>query len=62
MISDGGHEFFGQPFEDAVSYILTWLNIQIENGQTEGQGMIRMTIGGTPVEVAWEDSESVNAL
>ena len=62
VISGGGHEFFGQPFEDAVSYILTWLNVQIENEQTEDQGMIRMTIGGTPVEVAWEDNESVNAL
>ena len=62
VISGGGHEFFGQPFEDAVSYILTWLNAQIENGQTEDHGMIRMMIGDTPVEVAWEDNDSVNAL
>ena len=29
----------------------------------DGTGrMIRMTIGGTPVEVAWENNESVDAL
>lgn len=25
VISDGGHEFFGQPFEDAVTHITSWL-------------------------------------
>ncbi|MBQ9009977.1 MAG: hypothetical protein IJ088_11705 [Clostridia bacterium] len=25
VISNGGHEFFGQPFEEAVSYILNYL-------------------------------------
>ena len=25
VISGGGHEFFGQPFEDAVTYITSWL-------------------------------------
>lgn len=32
MIKDGGHEFFGQPFEDAVSYILAYLKAQLNNG------------------------------
>ena len=30
VIKDGGHEFFGQPFEDAMSYILTYLNGQLK--------------------------------
>lgn len=29
VIKDGGHEFFGQPFEDALSYILPYLNTQL---------------------------------
>ena len=29
VIKDGGHEFFGQPFEDAMSYILQYLNSQL---------------------------------
>ena len=29
VIRDGGHEFFGQPFEDAMSYILPYLNDQL---------------------------------
>ena len=29
MIKDGGHEFFGQPFEDAMSHILTYLDGQL---------------------------------
>lgn len=62
VISGGGHEFFGQPFEDAVGYILTWLNEQIEIGKTEDQEMLRMMIGDTSVEVVWEDNDSVNAL
>ena len=32
VIKDGGHEFFGQPFEDAVSYILAYLKAQLNNG------------------------------
>ena len=32
--------------------------IQRQNGTDR---MLRMTIGGTPVEVAWEDNESVAA-
>ncbi len=62
VISDGGHESFGQPMENAVNDDMARLNEQIENEQTEDQEMIRMTIGGTPVEVAWEDNESVDAL
>ena len=44
VISDGGHESFGQPMEDAVNDDMTRLNEQIENEQTEDQKMIRMTI------------------
>ena len=29
VIKDGGHEFFGQPFEDAMSYILPNLDSQL---------------------------------
>jgi dienelactone hydrolase len=29
VIRDGGHEFFGQPFEDAMSYILPYLETQL---------------------------------
>ncbi len=29
VIEKGGHEFFGQPFEDAMSYILSYLNRQV---------------------------------
>ena len=69
VIKDGGHEFFGQPFEDAMGYILPYLEGQLsgenesetsENGEAEA--MLQMTIGGTPVEVKWDDNESVEAL
>lgn len=29
VIANGGHEFFGQPFEDAMSFILPYLNQQL---------------------------------
>ncbi len=29
VIRDGGHEFFGQPFEDAMSYTLPYLETQL---------------------------------
>ena len=32
VIEGGGHEFFGQPFEDAMSYILNYLQEQLDNG------------------------------
>ena len=69
VIKDGGHEFFGQPFEDAMSYILPYLEGQLsgENGlaaseSEEAEAVMQMTIGKTPVEVKWEDNESVDAL
>ena len=62
LISGGGHEFFGQPFEDAFAHILSYLDSRIEN-QTKGeQTKMKMKIGDTPVEVAWESNESVEAL
>ena len=65
--TDGGHEFFGQPFEDAMSYILPYLEGQLSGDNVvsdseEGETMLQMTIGETPVEVEWEDNESVEAL
>ena len=67
VIKDGGHEFFGQPFEDAMGYILPYLEGQLSGDKVvsdseEGEAMLQMTIGGTPVEVEWEDNESVGAL
>ena len=69
VIKDGGHEFFGQPFEDAMSYILPYLEGQLSGERVsetseseEAEAMLQMTIGGTPVEVEWEDNESVEAL
>ncbi len=32
VIEDGGHEFFGQPFEDAMSYIMDYLDTQLNHG------------------------------
>ena len=67
VIKNGGHEFFGQPFEDAMSYILPYLEGQLSGDNVvsdseEGETMLQMTIGETPVEVEWEDNESVEAL
>ena len=67
VIKDGGHEFFGQPFEDAMSYILPYLEGQLSGENVvseseEGEAMLQMTIGKTPVEVEWEDNETVEAL
>ena len=67
VIKDGGHEFFGQPFEDAMGYILPYLEGQINSDnevseKEEVEEMLQMTIGETPVEVEWEDNESVEAL
>ena len=70
VIKDGGHEFFGQPFEDAMGYILAYLEGQLNGNNADSavseseevEAMLQMTIGETPVEVKWEDNESVEAL
>ena len=67
VIKDGGHEFFGQPFEDAMGYILPYLEGQINSDNKvseneEVEEMLQMTIGETPVEVEWEENASVEAL
>ena len=63
VISGGGHEFFGQPFEDAVGYILAWLDkAEDMNEEAEASAEMKMMIGDTPVEVLWEDNRSVEAL
>jgi len=67
VIQDGGHEFFGQPFEDAMSYILPYLSGQLD-GAGDGAATdaedttLRMSIGDTSVDVEWEGNESVEAL
>ena len=64
-IKDGGHEFFGQPFEDAMSYILPYLAKQLgsDNASTDaGSTALQMSVGNTSVEVEWESNESVEAL
>lgn len=64
VIKDGGHEFFGQPFEDAVTYILSYLQNQLDGGKNTEENMQKfgMKIGNTPVQVEWESNESVEAL
>ena len=64
---DGGHEFFEQPSEDAMDNTLPYPEGQINSDnevseKKEVEEMLQMTIGGTPVEVKWEDNESVEAL
>ncbi|MBQ6344352.1 MAG: alpha/beta hydrolase [Anaerolineaceae bacterium] len=64
VIKDGGHEFFGQPFEDAVTYILSYLQKQLDGEKSLEEKMqeFGMKIGNTPVQVEWESNESVEAL
>ena len=65
VIKDGGHEFFGQPFEDAIALILKYLEEQTGAQKDAGEdSMERLTmkIGETPVSVEWENNESVAAL
>ena len=65
VIKDGGHEFFGQPFEDAVSCILPYLEKQFDDGKSENgevEAMLQMKIGEALVEVEWENNGSVEAL
>ena len=65
VIKNGRHEFFGQPFEDAMSFILSYLDAQLNDKQTESEeneAMLWMKIGNTDVAVDWEANESVEAL
>ena len=65
VIKNGGHEFFGQPFDDAMSYILPYLDGQLNNETAESEEietMIQMKIGDIDVIVNWEENESVEAL
>ena len=65
VIQGGGHEFFGQPFEDAMSHILPYLDTQLNREKAESEEnepMLQMRIGDTEVSVAWEENESVEAL
>ena len=65
VIKNGGHEFFGQPFEDAMACILPYLEKQLNNEKTESEEektMLRMKIGDTEVSVDWKENESVEAL
>ena len=65
VIKDGGHEFFGQPFEEAMSYILPYLSRQLNDNnkeREETETVLKMKIGETSVVVEWEDNASVDAL
>ena len=53
---------FGHPFEEALTHVLSYLDSQSENQPKEVQAQMKMKIGDTPVEVAWESNESVEAL
>lgn len=75
MISGGGHEFFNDQFEEAVTYILAcmerWMSGDVsqeskgsdmENRRNTEQSELKMMIRDIPVSVEWENNESVNAL
>ena len=65
VINDGGHEFFGQPFEDAMSLILKYLEEQFSGQNNYGEKEMQkltMKIGETPVNVEWENNGSAAAL
>ena len=65
VIQNGGHEFFGQPFEDAMAHILPYLDTQLNHEKAEEEKketMLRMKIGNTDMAVDWEKNESVEAL
>jgi hypothetical protein len=74
VIKNGGHEFFNSQFEEAITYILSYMEQFREDGDRhsdtqqeaesvkEEAGMLKLTIGDTPVEVAWEENGSVEAL
>ncbi len=64
-VQNGGNEFFGQPFEDAMTDILPDPDAQLNSERTESEGsetMLQMKIGDTEVSVEWEENESVEAL
>jgi len=57
VIKDGGHEFFGQPFEDAVSCLLPYLEKQFNESKPEGgevKEMLQMKIGGRYGSASWK--------
>nr|MBQ4456710.1 hypothetical protein [Clostridia bacterium] len=67
VIENGGHEFYDQPFEDAMGYILQYLDRQMKGSETveyreNEESVMTMKIGESPVQVDWEDNESVEAL
>lgn len=62
VIRGGGHEFYGQPFEDAAALVQAYLDEQLGNETGEGQRSMKMKIGDTAVQVKWEENESVEAL
>lgn len=69
VIPGGGHEFNGAPFEEAVTLILEYLGdlTGAPRSQSDGvkepdsEGLVLM-LGNTPVNVEWEENESVQAL
>ncbi len=63
-ISGANHGFYGSAKETATKYSLDFLEKEMkENSGSETQNSsLKMTIGGTEVQVAWEENESVEAL
>ena len=76
-LAGGGHEFFGSQFEDAMEYILGYMERHVAGGtkgaasssqgaqpaqSAESSQKPSMRIGDTSVNVEWEDNESVAAL
>ena len=69
VISGGGHEFSGTPFEEAVTLILAYMSRITEITRPQSDGVkaqnsegLSLRLGDTPVAVDWEDNESVQAL
>ena len=69
VISGGGHEFYGAPFEEAVTLILAYMDrisaashSPADGAQAPDPGTLSLLLGDTPVNVAWEENESVQAL
>lgn len=63
-ISGANHGFFGNAKEKATNYALDFLKEVMNeksDSKTQNKGL-KMSIGGTKVQVAWEENESVEAL
>lgn len=63
-IPGANHGFYGNAKDEATKFALDFLEEEMkENSGSESQNTsLKMTIGGTEVQVDWEENESVEAL